>query len=305
MAVTRKEQIASGKKVTPLTREELRLAGKEFAPLTEDERFQKTAYSGGGGTPEAEEKVFLEEQTVTGVKPAPEASVYIASLGGEFSERPSLRVYYDGKRYDTELDDENWTYGAPIVDGVPDFSEIPFVLMFNNEADAWVIGMKDGDPHTVKVVVLVEAVYPYGNLEITENGLIELDVKEYESVSTNIPDKPEKFGKVRIATGNLGFAITITSIAGENKIESKTAQYQEPTTINVTYSGNVYASDEQGKADGTFMVTVPDSSPTIKFTKATTGGTLKYAKADDTTYLVYVVGINKLSPAEINVLLDQ
>lgn len=49
MAVTRKEQIASGKKVTPLTREELRLAGKEFAPLTEDERFQKTAYSGGGG----------------------------------------------------------------------------------------------------------------------------------------------------------------------------------------------------------------------------------------------------------------
>lgn len=49
MAVTRKEQIASGKKVTPLTREEARLAGKEFAPLTEEERFQKVAYSGEGG----------------------------------------------------------------------------------------------------------------------------------------------------------------------------------------------------------------------------------------------------------------
>ena len=48
MAVTRKEQIASGKKVTPLTREELRLAGKTFAPLTEEERFHKVAYSGGG-----------------------------------------------------------------------------------------------------------------------------------------------------------------------------------------------------------------------------------------------------------------
>lgn len=261
--------------------------------------------SGGGGTPEAEEKVFLEEQTVTGIKPAPEVPVYIASLGGEFSERPSLRVYYDGKRYDTELDYESMTYGAPIVDGKPDFSEIPFNLNFSKGANAWVIGMKDGDPHTVKVVVLVEAVYPYGNLEITENGLLYVDVKEYESVSTNIPEKAEKFGKVRITTGNLGFAITISSIAGKNKIESKTAQYQTPATINVTYSGSVYDSDEQGKADGTFMVTVPDSSPTIKFTKQTSGGTLKYAKVDDTTYLVYVVGISKLNPAGITVLLDQ
>lgn len=46
MAVTRKEQIASGKKVTPITREECILAGKSIAPLTEDERFMDVAYSG-------------------------------------------------------------------------------------------------------------------------------------------------------------------------------------------------------------------------------------------------------------------
>ena len=47
MAVTRKEQIANGQKIAPLTHEELRLAGKTFAPLTEEEVFQKAAYSGG------------------------------------------------------------------------------------------------------------------------------------------------------------------------------------------------------------------------------------------------------------------
>lgn len=47
MAITRKEQIANGQKIAPLTREELRLAGKTFAPLTEEEVFQKAAYSGG------------------------------------------------------------------------------------------------------------------------------------------------------------------------------------------------------------------------------------------------------------------
>ena len=62
MAVTRKEQIASGKKVTPLTREELRLAGKTFAPLTEEERFHKVAYAGeSGGT---QLKYIISEQTV-------------------------------------------------------------------------------------------------------------------------------------------------------------------------------------------------------------------------------------------------
>lgn len=65
MAVTRKEQIASGKKVTPLTREELFLAGKTIVPLTEEERFWKSAFSGSQGGGDEDSNVVAPEQTVT------------------------------------------------------------------------------------------------------------------------------------------------------------------------------------------------------------------------------------------------
>lgn len=48
---TRKEQLANGVSLTPLTREEVKLAGGKIVPLTEKERFQNAAYGGGGVTP--------------------------------------------------------------------------------------------------------------------------------------------------------------------------------------------------------------------------------------------------------------
>lgn len=73
MAVTRKEQIASGKKVTPLTREELRLAGKTFAPLTEDERFEKIAYGGS----KVEGEINITENGVVDVADYASANVEV------------------------------------------------------------------------------------------------------------------------------------------------------------------------------------------------------------------------------------
>lgn len=48
--VTRKEQLANGVALTPLTREEIKLAGGTIVPLTEKERFQNAAF--GGKAPE-------------------------------------------------------------------------------------------------------------------------------------------------------------------------------------------------------------------------------------------------------------
>lgn len=46
---TRKNLIANGAEITPLTREELILAGKEVTPLNEKERTMTAAVSGGSG----------------------------------------------------------------------------------------------------------------------------------------------------------------------------------------------------------------------------------------------------------------
>lgn len=46
---TRKNLIANGAEITPLTREELIFAGKEVTPLNEKERTMTAAVSGGGG----------------------------------------------------------------------------------------------------------------------------------------------------------------------------------------------------------------------------------------------------------------
>lgn len=149
MAVTRKEQIASGKKVTPLTREELRLAGKTFAPLTEEERFQKVAYGGSGGGG-AQKVALIAEQSFTGVKPQEEVQFYAAVLNGDYFSDDEIDVTYDGVHYNASLS-ESMTYGASFdaQAGTIDFSEYPFVIISTPEAVQ--IAVADANTHTVKI----------------------------------------------------------------------------------------------------------------------------------------------------------
>lgn len=196
--------------------------------------------SGGSSGSNVQEIVIIEEQEITGVA---SGEGYMAELDGTPFNNDNITVTFDGTDYEVAY----WTYeatpgvyyyGATIGDNGTDWSEYPFIIATDGYTRL-ILGVEDGNSHTIKISTIETPIIPTGTYEITKNGFY--DITEYKVADVKVPGITPT-GTLQVTTNGLK---NVTNYAYANVnvgIEHRTATIKNNGSVSLDYIGCIDAT---------------------------------------------------------------